>query len=381
VDEQALIDAVFAHADEDDTPLVYADWLEEQGRTDRARLIRVEREFHSSPGGEERARLQAEIEELTKRCLATMPVSAGLRKKVTFSFRRGLASVHPKADTSLTAANFRELADIAFLRSLSDFERLPAEQLSRLSLCPNVRELRSDNMFGGASLTTGQWQAVAGLASVERIGVHRGSDELGDEAAQHLSGMGQLKAIELMYTPMTDAGVARLAALSGLEVLRLPFGGDVEGSGITDAGAEAIASMRRLRELDLSGSRLTDAGLARLGGLKHLTHLDIGGSDVQSPIPVVVRLKKLRVLHLDGIRGVTDSDLKELAGKLPDLRELDLRATSITRFNLGRLLPKTKWKSLHVEAAMGMGGHEEKEVEAFREFCRERDVFVEVDWE
>jgi hypothetical protein len=164
-------------------------------------------------------------------------------------------------------------------------------------------------------------------------------------------------------------------------VLRLPYGDGAEAGGITDASAEAIASLRRLRELDLSGSRLTDAGLARLAALKGLAHLDVSGTSVKNPMPVVVRLKKLRYLGLDDVQ-INDDDLKELAKRLPALRELNLGRNGVTRFRLAQLLPKTKWKKIHLELSLaiddaGEGG----EVKAFEEFCRDHGVFVEIDYE
>ncbi len=306
-------------------------------------------------------------------------MSPGLRKKVSFSFRRGLASVWPNSGAVLTPANWRELASIPCLKSLSDFDRLPAKQLAQVSLCPNIQALHKSGWQRARDLTEEDWEALTGLTRVERFSMSSLDDQLGDETARHLSLMPQLKAIELNSSTVTDAGVAHLANLTGLEVLRLPFGGEPEGVEITDVGVEAISSLRRLRELDLAGSRMTDAGLARLAALKHLTHLDIGRTSVRDPMPVVVRLKKLRYLGLERIHEIDDSDLKELAKRLPALRGLDLQRTSVTQFWLGQLLPKTKWKSIHLEARMGQS--DEREVEAFKEFCRERDVFVEVEWE
>jgi hypothetical protein len=62
-------------------------------------------------------------------------------------------------------------------------------------------------------------------------------------------------------------------------------------------------------------------------------------------------------------------------------RLLDLRRTSVTRFRLARLLPKTKWRKVKLEMSLGIDAVEEREVEAFREFCREHNVLVEVDYE
>src|SRR5690349_20304098 len=41
-DEEALLQAIWAEPDDDAPRLVYADWLEENGRPDRAEFIRVQ---------------------------------------------------------------------------------------------------------------------------------------------------------------------------------------------------------------------------------------------------------------------------------------------------------------------------------------------------
>jgi len=44
-DEQALLAAIWAHPHEDTPRLMYADWLQENGHTDRAEFIRVQCEL------------------------------------------------------------------------------------------------------------------------------------------------------------------------------------------------------------------------------------------------------------------------------------------------------------------------------------------------
>jgi hypothetical protein len=90
----------------------------------------------------------------------------------------------------------------------------------------------------------------------------------------------------------------------------------------------------------------------------------------------------LRVLDLGWLKGVNDENLQELARGLPDLRELDLRHTKVTRFRLAQLLPKTKWKKIRMETTLAVHRTpEEAEIEAFKQYCREHDVFVDVDQE
>jgi F-box/leucine-rich repeat protein 14 len=179
-----------------------------------------------------------------------------------------------------------------------------------------------------------------------------------------------------------DADLAHLTGLKKLESLKLyPYDGD---SAVTDAGLESISSLRKLRVLIVPyADGITDAGLPHLLKLKELTHLDITRAGIKGdPVPALIRLKKLRVLGLGSLEGVNDENLKELARRLPDLRELDLARTSVTRFRLARLLPKTKWKRIHMETSLNIyRTPEEAELAAFQEYCRELDVFVDVDQE
>ena len=52
------------------------------------------------------------------------------------------------------------------------------------------------------------------------------------------------------------------------------------------------------------------------------------------------------------------------------------------RFRLARLLPQTKWKKVRLECRIG-GDYDadDREIVAFKEFCKEHDVLAEVDWE
>ena len=49
IENQALLSAILADPDDDRPRLVYADWLEQHGQLDRARLIRVQIELARLP--------------------------------------------------------------------------------------------------------------------------------------------------------------------------------------------------------------------------------------------------------------------------------------------------------------------------------------------
>jgi hypothetical protein len=75
---------------------------------------------------------------------------------------------------------------------------------------------------------------------------------------------------------------------------------------VTDETLLHLRSMKLLRELDIAGAQVTDSGLKQLEGLVTLEKL------------VLSRTK------------ITDAGLKPLLDKLPRLKQLDVRETSIT---------------------------------------------------
>src|SRR5947209_18517611 len=75
--------------------------------------------------------------------------------------------------------------------------------------------------------------------------------------------------VDLRFTAVTDADLARLRPLKDLVTLRL------FNTAITDAGLAHLAEFKRLRALSLNDTRVTDARLARLKGLSALRELGL----------------------------------------------------------------------------------------------------------
>src|SRR4051794_41783914 len=104
IDDQVLLSTIIADPDDDRPRLVYADWLQEHGQLDRARLIRVQIELaHLPDNDDEPTALQVEEEQLEATCEKTLPQLEGI---TWGSFDRGLVrSVYPD-----TPAAFRRHA-------------------------------------------------------------------------------------------------------------------------------------------------------------------------------------------------------------------------------------------------------------------------------
>ncbi len=87
IDDQALLSAIIADPDDDRLRLVYADWLEEHGQRDRARLIRVQIELaHGPNNADDTIALRAEEEQLEAACEKALPQLDGISWG---SFERG----------------------------------------------------------------------------------------------------------------------------------------------------------------------------------------------------------------------------------------------------------------------------------------------------
>jgi uncharacterized protein (TIGR02996 family) len=363
-DERAFIDALLWGQDADATALVYADWLEENGQPSRAALIRAEAEYHKQSSAEATQRLR----ECIKRCDAELPLSVALRKKLNLRWGRGLLESY--LDGSLSEANLAELARVPFLTRLRYAETLPAERLAQLGRCPNICRLWH------TALTDEQRRAVAGLTSVVELSLYeRGID---DEQLTHLPGMKQLRGLEISGGQITDAGLAHVAPLVGLK--RLSLIGCLQ---VSDAGLAHLAGLRGLEQLEMGSSEITDAGIAHLAGLRKLRSLTVWDSAMTGAgLAVICGLKKLTTLNIPGNRGIDDTHIMQVA-KLPELRELDIGDTGVTRFRLPRLLAATKLKRIRTVASMATSpdSYEGREVQAFLETCAEHDVLVDMDYE
>jgi hypothetical protein len=76
---------------------------------------------------------------------------------------------------------------------------------------------------------------------------------------------------------------------------------------VTDETLQRLVGQRRLKTLDLNGTQVTDQGLA-----------------------VLAELTTLQTLRLRGTR-ITDAGLQSLLSALPELKQLDLQQTAVSR--------------------------------------------------
>lgn len=123
-----------------------------------------------------------------------------------------------------------------------------------------------------------------------RVDYHLIGDTIGDEQLDTLTPLAaQLTWLNLAGTKITDAGLAKVAALPKLTRLHL------ERTGITDAGVAQLCGLSNLEYLNLYGTQVTDAGIAKLAPLSNLKKIFLwqtpvtaeGAAALQAALPNV----------------------------------------------------------------------------------------------
>jgi Leucine-rich repeat (LRR) protein len=159
-----------------------------------------------------------------------------------------------------------------------------------------------------------------------------------DEVLSHVGRLNRLTFLELLNTPVSDAGLAHLEGLANLRILKLQGENKITDAGlirlkrmtslkqlflddsqITDAGLTHLKTLTDLEELGLANTQVGDAGLAHLKGLNKLNTLDLRGTQVTSAgLTHLKGLTNLRMLRI-GSTKITDTGIYQLRKSLPGL--------------------------------------------------------------
>src|SRR5437899_6141914 len=139
------------------------------------------------------------------------------------------------------------------------------------------------------------------------------------------------------YIPLEDSVLEKLAALPGLEAMRLQQ---------TRLPGNALAPFTKLKYLDLSHNRFfDDRGLRHVGRMSALTTLYLTGTSITDEgLSHLAGLTNLTELALDGT-GISDAGLAHRAG-LTKLRRLNLLGSTVTDSGLAHLERLTSLEAL-----------------------------------
>src|SRR3954454_17815913 len=170
-------------------------------------------------------------------------------------------------------------------------------------------------------------EAIAALAPSLRVLSLENTQVRG----HHLAPFTNLEALDLVYCPIDDKGLAQLRGLTRLRKLLL------RDAVISDEGLRNLGGLADVEHLDLGGTKITDAGVAHLRGMTKLKKLNLQGS----------ALTDEGVRHLAGMAGMEELNLygtrvtnagADMLKDLKNLHTIDLRYTRVTRAGVERLL-------------------------------------------
>jgi len=162
---------------------------------------------------------------------------------------------------------------------------------------------------------------------------------IGDDEAQWLADLPDLKRLWLHETRVTDAGLAHLSDLHELDDLV------IYGTAITDEGFRHLRDLRKLARLNMQGLPVGDGAFSHLALLINLETLHASHTKVTDKgLATLANLTQLEVLDLSGTR-ITDTGLAHLK-RLTRLRELSLADNQITAAGIRHLANLTDLEQL-----------------------------------
>jgi uncharacterized protein (TIGR02996 family) len=282
---RGFLEDIVAHPDDDTPRLVYADWLEDNGDSDRAEFIRVQLERSHLPEWDARQvplrlREAALIEQHGGGWKRELPRIKGVRWE---GFRRGFVATARFNSFEVLAANASacwaaapiEAVSVRWPRHGEDVEGIePIAGLRELSTTARYINPREVSRFADAPL----------LSTLRALTVRNGS--LGIDGFRRLVRSPHLNTLTALRVPFNSIGngaadaLGDAGALTSLEELDLSETGSYGRYGedpiIEPSGVQALtlwSGMSQLRSLNLSGNDVRRDGLRFLLGSPRCTHL------------------------------------------------------------------------------------------------------------
>jgi uncharacterized protein (TIGR02996 family) len=298
-DQQDFFRAIRESPEDDTLRLIFADWLEDRGATDRAEFIRLQieraqREGEAIDQGEKPGR-ESELEtRFSDRCEELLAAECN-GEDVYCEFRRGF--VHK---ICLHVDAFLQHAESIFSRvplvdSLVLYDVRP-KHCQHLAELPSLRRitklnLEHNNQIGPVG--AGFLAASPYLDQLRELNLDKNYIE--SEGAEALAQSRHLRLLEVLDLSLNNIGDVGLEALATslflvhLRKLYLVLGG------IGDTGTLALATsphMSALTDLLLDGNEISDTGalaLVQSPHLKQITHLRLEGNPISDEARAALR--------------------------------------------------------------------------------------------
>ena len=376
-DERAFFDPIRDAPADDGPRLIYADWLDEHGQSDRAEFIRLQCALDRLPDDDRRIPILRDHERQLADANATR-WAADIAPLVTgWAFHRGVID-SVSVDATQFIANAAALFELAPIRKVRFLE--VGEHLAAVAQSPLLRHVRELDLSGNALSDRGPSLLARSPHLGKVVALDLGFTDLGTEGLKALAdspALGGLRSLRLNDNPnLKSTSIRALAESPHLtELIDL----DLSGNGLSGADLRPLFDgppARRLQRLVLQGNRLGNDGtrdfvtslvftrmaerdravdlrrvemgpagaraLADVPALAAIEALDLEGNPLGdaglTALATSPYLKRLRVLSLRESR-VGDEGVAALAGSplLETLRVIDLTGNIITQDNADRL--------------------------------------------
>lgn len=202
----------------------------------------------------------------------------------------------------------------------------------------------------GAELTADDIALFGRLGDLRALRIQN-FREFDDAMVGTLAGLGQLEALAVTNSAITDAGVETIVrAFPGLVELDLS-----SNTNLTGAALKTIAGLAKLERLTLLQNRFNDLNLRRLSKMRQLRSIDLRGNMEAGDMTLaaVGKLPQLTALKHRST-AVTDAGLADLAASL-SLESLLMQDFAITSAAGRELAKLSKLSSLEIFRCQGFG--------------------------
>jgi serine/threonine protein kinase len=165
-----------------------------------------------------------------------------------------------------------------------------------------------------------------------------------DPVLKYVANQSNLKELNLQDAKnVSNEGLKNISGLSQLRYLNL------EGTAVSDKGLEYLQGMKELRRLNLEHTKgIFGSGLKYLAGLPHLERLDLERSAISGNCLAPLKTTALELLYLDGTH-VKDDTIAGLAN-FEHLKDLQICIDSITDKSAGAIGTLGKLEGLGLAA-------------------------------